>query len=124
MPDSAETAAPKATKRSRQAKPMAPTTIPTISTPEPPTEPSTLENSTTNLPMATPLTMPVQGKCLAPTFDRTRPRELPQFFSDLDWLFKIHDKLTKTEKKEYVVYYTDFETKQTWSLLNDMTSND
>ena len=71
--------------------------------------------------MATPPTMPAQGEHSAPTFDRTRPRELPRFFSDLDRLFKIHNKLTKTKKKEYVVYYTDFETKQTWSSLKEFS---
>ena len=115
MPDLAETP-PKATKLSCQAKPMA---LTTGSNPQPSTEPSSLSISTTNLPMTTPLKMPAQGECLALTFDRTRPRELPCFFSDLDRLFKIRYKLSEDENKEYVVYYTDFKTEQTWKSLKE-----
>ena len=50
----------------------------------------------------------------------TEPDHASFFASSVTWTsFQIHNKLSKEEKKEYVVYYTDFETKQTWKLLKE-----
>jgi len=62
--------------------------------------------------------MPARGERASPTFDKTRPRELSRFFDDLERLF-AKGAFTDVEKKQYVVYYTDFETEQLWKSLKE-----
>lgn len=66
--------------------------------------------------MATPQ-MPTRGERAAPIFDKTRPRELPRFFDDLERLFLRTSVVSDTEKKKYVVYFTDYETEQMWKTF-------
>jgi hypothetical protein len=43
--------------------------------------------------------MPLQNKRAAPTFDSTKPRELPHFFEDVEKLFDHANVTNESEKK-------------------------
>ena len=70
--------------------------------------------------MATHFNMPARGDRAAPVFDKSRPCELSRFFDDLERLFD-KSQLDNTEKKKYVVYYTDFKTEQIWKSLKEFS---
>ena len=63
--------------------------------------------------------MPLRNKRTAPTFDSSKPRELPHFFKDLEQLFKQAG-LQKTQPtqaneqlmKEHAVNYVDYAMEQ------------
>ena len=61
--------------------------------------------------------MPIRGERAAPIFDKTRPRELIRYFNDLEFLFPRAYISSEAEKKEYAVYYVDFETEQAWKSI-------
>ena len=74
--------------------------------------------------MAAPaIGMPTRGERAAPTFDKSKPRELVRFFDDLELLFTRALIASETEKKKFVVYYVDFETEQTWRALPEFSDN-
>ena len=54
---------------------------------------------------------------LAPPFDRSKPREFPQYFDDLEALFTRANVTDDAEKKKWVLRYLDFETEQLWEAL-------
>ena len=58
--------------------------------------------------------MPARGEHAAPTFDRTKPRELVRFFKELEYLFKRAELDDEEEKKEHVLRYVEFEVEQIW----------
>ena len=72
-------------------------------------------------PMAV-IQMPARGEHTAPIFDKERPRELSRFFDDLEMLFICTQVLNEVNKKKYIVYYPDFETKQIWKTFPEYTS--
>ena len=67
--------------------------------------------------MALPVPMPMRNERTAPTFDTARPRELPRFFEDLEYLMERATIVTHADKKKQVVRYTDFDTEQIWKSL-------
>ena len=67
--------------------------------------------------MAQPYYMPARGEHAAPTFDRTKPRELVRFFEELEYLFKRASLEQESEKKKHVLRYVDFEVEQIWKTF-------
>ena len=61
--------------------------------------------------------MPARGKSSAPAFDRTKPRELTRYFSDLELCFANNPQIKEPEKKEKATYYVDFDTEQMWKAM-------
>jgi len=61
--------------------------------------------------------MPARGEHAAPTFDRTKPRELIRFFEELEYLFTRASLEQESEKKKHVLRYVDFEVEQIWKTF-------
>ena len=68
--------------------------------------------------------MPLRNERTAPTFDSSKPRELPCFFKDLEQLFKRAglQKAQPTQAdeqlmKEHAVNYVDYATEQIWKSI-------
>jgi hypothetical protein len=68
------------------------------------------------------IAMPARGERAAPTFDKDKPRELPRFFSELEYLFKRAEITNEAEKKEQVLRYVDFEIEQIWKTFPEFSS--
>jgi len=66
---------------------------------------------------ATPTPMPMRNQRTAPTFDTSKPRELPRFFEDLEQLLDRADITDDTEMKKHAVRYVDFDTEQIWKTF-------
>jgi hypothetical protein len=64
--------------------------------------------------MAQQYYMPARGEHAAPTFDRTKPRELIRFFEELEYLFVRAQLASESDKKKHVLRYVDFEVEQIW----------
>jgi hypothetical protein len=54
---------------------------------------------------------------MAPTFDKSKPRELSRFFDDLEYLFLRDPNFTEVEKKKHVLRYVDFDIEQIWKTF-------
>ena len=67
--------------------------------------------------MASPIYMPARGERAAPTFDKTKPRELTRFFNELEYLFNRAAIESDTDKKVQVVRYVDFEVEEIWKTF-------
>ena len=67
--------------------------------------------------------MLAHGECTAPTFDKTKPRELLWFFDDLEYLIEWAAITSETEKKKQMVCYTDFDTEQVWKTFLEFKNN-
>ena len=67
--------------------------------------------------MANPVPIPARGERAAPTFDKSKPRELPKFFEDLEYLFIQAQIASKAEKKKQVLRYVEYETEQIWKTF-------
>jgi len=63
--------------------------------------------------------MPARGDHVAPTFDPKQPRELRQYFEDLEFLFNRARVTNATEKKVHACRYVDFDTSELWASLAD-----
>lgn len=63
------------------------------------------------------ISMPVRGERAAPIFNKTRPKELIRYFTDLELLFPRAKVTADNEKKRFTVYYVEFEMEQTWSMF-------
>jgi hypothetical protein len=61
--------------------------------------------------------MPARGERAAPTFDKTKPRELTRFFNELEYLFNRAAIESDTDKKVQVVRYVDFEVEEIWKTF-------
>ena len=61
--------------------------------------------------------MPARGERAAPTFDRTKPRELIRFFEELEYLFARAALTQEAEKKKHVLRYVEFEVEQIWKTF-------
>ena len=66
--------------------------------------------------------MPGRGERSAPTFDRSKPRELHRFFDDLERLFERNDITNETEKKKDACRYVDFEVERVWKTFPEYAS--
>ena len=67
--------------------------------------------------------MPACGEHAAPTFDKTKPRELLRFFDDLEYLMERAVITSETDKKKQAVRYTDFDTEQVWKTFPEFKNN-
>jgi hypothetical protein len=67
--------------------------------------------------MATTYTMPMCNERAAPTFDSSKPRELSQYFEDLEQLIKRAVISDQQNMKKQVLRYVDFSTKQIWKTF-------
>ena len=54
---------------------------------------------------------------LAPSFDRSKTREFPRYFDDLEALFTRANVTNNADKKKWVLRYVDFDTEQLWKAL-------
>ena len=68
-------------------------------------------------PTATPFCMPMRNEHVAPTFDSSKPRKLPQFFEDLETLRTCANITNHTEMKKQVVKYVNIDTEQMWKTF-------
>ena len=71
--------------------------------------------------MASTSHMPARGERSAPTFDKTKPRELPRFFDELEYLFERTELTVDADQKRQVLRYVDFEVEQIWKTLREYT---
>ena len=71
--------------------------------------------------MANTFHMPARGERGAPSFDRTKPRELVRFFEELEYLFTRAALDKETDKKKHVLRYVDFEIEQIWKTFSEYT---
>ena len=74
--------------------------------------------------MAHPIQMPARGERAAPTFDTTKPRELPRFFDDLEYLFDRAGMTENADRKKHLLRYVDVDTEQTWKTFSEYKSID
>ena len=65
--------------------------------------------------------MPARGELAAPIFDRSKPRELLRYFSDLEYLFDSIPITNEVQKKKHTVRYADFDTEQAWRILPEFS---
>jgi hypothetical protein len=68
-------------------------------------------------PNPKPFHMPAWGERVAPTFDRTKPRELISFFEELEYLFECATLDDEAKKKKHVLCYIDFDVEQLWKIF-------
>lgn len=66
---------------------------------------------------ALPIPMPLRREEVAPTFDTSRPRELPRYFEDLERLMDRAQITDEADKKKEAVYYVNFDTEQLWKAI-------
>jgi hypothetical protein len=71
--------------------------------------------------MAAPIPMPARGERAAPVFDRTKLRELPRFFTELEYLFQRANLTADKEMKTHVLRYVDYETEQLWKTFTEFS---
>jgi hypothetical protein len=71
--------------------------------------------------MANNFYMPARGERAAPSFDKSKPRELIRFFEELEYLFERAALAQETEKKKHVIRYVDFEVEQIWKTFPEFT---
>ena len=71
--------------------------------------------------MANIFYMPACRECAAPLFNNTKPRELIQFFEELEYLFTCADLKDETEKKKHVLWYVDFDIEQIWKTFPEFS---
>src|ERR1700678_3515660 len=106
---------------SPHASPNKPTPLPSLN-PIPPlftsqTSSITDQEQPQPIVMASPIYMPARGERAAPTFDKTKPRELTRFFNELEYLFNRAAIESDTDKKVQVVRYVDFEVEEIWKTF-------
>ena len=73
--------------------------------------------------MTTAVPMPARGECAAPTFDSAKIRELPRFFSELEYLFKRAHLTSESEKKKHILRYVNFNTEQMWKIIPEFSDS-
>ena len=73
--------------------------------------------STRTTPTMTTAHMPSRGERAAPTFDKAKPRKLPRFFQELEYLFARANITSDSEKKDHVLRYVEFEIEQIWKTF-------
>ena len=61
--------------------------------------------------------MPAHGEHAAPSFNKTKPHELGQFFQELERAFMRIGMTNDVEMKDEVLFFVDFDVEQVWKLL-------
>ncbi|KAJ7101247.1 hypothetical protein B0H15DRAFT_769685 [Mycena belliarum] len=72
--------------------------------------------------MATPIPMPARGDRNAPQFDSGKPRELPRYFSDLEFHFARAAVTDSTEKKQHATRFVSVADQDVWEALDEFKS--
>jgi hypothetical protein len=67
--------------------------------------------------MATPTIMPAQGHSSTPKFTPYVPRELHQYFQELEILFNSAQVINDAEKKKHTYHYVDIITVDLWESI-------
>ncbi|KAG5732288.1 hypothetical protein E4T56_gene11369 [Termitomyces sp. T112] len=76
-----------------------------------------------NDPVTRHTRMPPHNDTTAPKWDESRPRELPQYFKELEYLFADCGIADDTQKKEYASQYVSYDTAETWLGLPEFGNN-
>lgn len=71
--------------------------------------------------MANKFYMPARGEHAAPSFDRTKPRELVRFFEELEYLFERAALTDENEMKKHILRYVEFEVEQIWRTFPEFS---
>ena len=61
--------------------------------------------------------MPFRGERIAPSYNKSKPRELVRFFRELEHLFVLASVTSEEEKKEQTLRHVDFEVEEFWRTL-------
>ncbi|KAG5717885.1 hypothetical protein E4T56_gene1438 [Termitomyces sp. T112] len=97
------------------------------SIPSPPTNPLPLLNPTIALMNNDPVTQQARmlpcNNTTVPKWDESHPRELPQYFKELEYLFADCGIADDTQKKEYAARYVSYDTAETWLGLPEFGDN-
>ena len=67
--------------------------------------------------------MPARGESSAPSYNRSKPRELIRFFRELERLFVRASVTSEKEKKEQALRYVDFDIEEFWQTLPEFKSS-
>ncbi|KAG5719437.1 hypothetical protein E4T56_gene20664 [Termitomyces sp. T112] len=67
--------------------------------------------------------MPPHNDTTVPKWDESRPRELPQYFKELEYLFADCGITDDTQKKEYASQYVSYDTAETCLGLPEFGNN-
>ncbi|KAG5349391.1 hypothetical protein C0989_004219 [Termitomyces sp. Mn162] len=67
--------------------------------------------------------MPLRNDTTVPKWDESRPRELPQYFKELEYLFADCGIADNMQKKEYAARYVSYDTAETWLGLPEFSNN-
>ncbi|KAG5348842.1 hypothetical protein C0989_007828 [Termitomyces sp. Mn162] len=76
-----------------------------------------------NNPTAWHARMLPRNDTTAPKWDESRPRELLQYFKELEYLFADCGIADNTQKKEYALQYVSYDTAETWLGLPEFGNN-
>ncbi|KAG5348620.1 hypothetical protein C0989_009444, partial [Termitomyces sp. Mn162] len=82
----------------------------------------TITNMNNNL-TAQHARMPPHNDTTAPKWDKSHPRELPQYFNGLDYLVADCGITDDTQKKDYAACYFSYDTVETWLGLPKFGNN-
>ncbi|KAG6894072.1 hypothetical protein C0993_012406, partial [Termitomyces sp. T159_Od127] len=91
--------------------------MPTILSPMP-----TIQLSLPTLMELTAQCMPSCNHFSAPKWDKSKPRELTQYFKELEYLFRDCGITDHTQMKEYVARYITYNTAETWTGLPEFAA--
>ena len=67
--------------------------------------------------------MPARGERMAPTFDKSKPRELIRFFEEFEFLLERAHLEKESEKKKHVLRYVEFEVEQIWKTFPEFSDD-
>ncbi|KNZ75945.1 hypothetical protein J132_00693 [Termitomyces sp. J132] len=97
------------------------------SIPSSPINPFLLLNPTianmNNDPVARHARMPLRNDTTVPKWDESCPRELPQYFKELEYLFADCGIADNMQKKEYAAQYVSYDMAETWLGLPEFGNN-
>ncbi|KAG5719790.1 hypothetical protein E4T56_gene7271 [Termitomyces sp. T112] len=92
-----------------------------------PTNPFPLLNPTianmNNDPVTRHARMPLRNDTTVPKWDESHPRELLQYFKELEYLFADCGITDDMQKKEYAAQYVSYDTAETWLGLPEFGDN-
>ncbi|KAG6880630.1 hypothetical protein C0993_005393, partial [Termitomyces sp. T159_Od127] len=66
--------------------------------------------------------MPPRNHFSAPKWDEAKPRELTQYFKELEYLFRDCGITDHTQMKEYAARYVTYNTAETWTSLPEFAA--
>ncbi|KAJ7302196.1 hypothetical protein DFH08DRAFT_629975, partial [Mycena albidolilacea] len=66
-------------------------------------------------------TMPTRNNHTAPIFDSQQPRNLPKYFSNLDFLLSCSCIANNSEKKYHVTRFLTLNDQELWELVPEFT---